>query len=222
MCGRYTLTKPFKNIVIHYSPVNAKTSHKPRYNIAPTQTAPIVIFVNDALELHSMRWGLIPSWSKDKKTGSGFINARSETVHQKPSFRSSFKTKRCLVPADGYIEWEKTAEGKTPHYIYLPSKEIFSFAGLWSDSQGEEGPVRTFSIITAEASPQLRSLHDRMPVIMPQDQRQAWLNPDADIEELKKLLGSNLTSPLESRKISRKINSPKNDFQECLLPDLGE
>lgn len=219
MCGRYTLTKPLKSIVIHYNPVNVKTSHEARYNIAPSQTVPIVIAAGGVLELHAMRWGLVPSWSRDKKTGSGLINARCETVHQKPSFRSSFKNKRCLVPADGYIEWEKTAGGKAPHYIYLPSKNMFSFAGIWSESHADKNIVRTFSIITAEASPGIHSLHPRMPVILLPDQYPSWLSADADIEELKNMLGSFLSSPLETRKISRKINSPGNDFQECLLPD---
>ena len=222
MCGRYTLTKPLKNIVIHYNPVNVKTRHEPRYNIAPSQTVPVVTAVNGALELGSMRWGLIPSWSKDKNKGSGLINARAETVHQKPSFRSSFKTKRCLVPADGYIEWEKTIKGKIPHYIYLPSNDIFSFAGIWSEFQGEKDRVCTFSIITTEASPEIHSLHPRMPVILPPDQYQKWLSADTDIEELKSVLGSIMASPLEIREISRKINSPQNDFQECLIHDPEE
>ena len=216
MCGRYTLTKPLKDIVVHYNPVDAKTSHKPRYNIAPSQPAPVVICVDGALELHSMRWGLIPSWSKDKKTSSGLINARSETVHKKPSFRSSFRSKRCLVPADGYIEWEKTAKGKTPHYIYLPEQEIISFAGLWSEFQGDQGQVRTFSIITAQANPQLSPLHHRMPVILSPDQRLTWLSPGANTAALQDMLGEIFTDPLKIRKISRKINSPANDFQECL------
>ena len=222
MCGRYTLTKPLKNIVIHDSPVDAKTGHKPRYNIAPSQSAPVVICVKDALELHAMRWGLVPSWSRDKSSGSGLINARSETVHEKPSFRSSFKSKRCLVPADGYIEWEKTANGKTPHYIQLPGEEIFSFAGLWSEFQEGQEQVHTFSILTAPASPQVRPLHHRMPVILSRDQSRPWLDPNANAEELKDILASNFTGALESRKISRKINSPANDFQDCLLPELEE
>ena len=219
MCGRYTLTKPLKDIVTHYNPAHVKTIHEARYNIAPSQTAPIVIAESGALELHSMRWGLIPSWSRDKKTGSGLINARSETIDQKPSFRSSFKSKRCLVPADGYIEWEKTAKGKIPHYIYLPANEIFSFAGIWSEYQGEKESVRTFSIITAEASPQIHSLHPRMPILLPPDQYQNWLSSDADVEDLKKTMDSFMTCPLETREISRKINSPANDFAECLITD---
>jgi len=216
MCGRYTLTKPLKNIMVHYNPAVAKTGHKPRYNIAPSQSAPVVICVDGALELHSMRWGLIPSWSSDKKPGSGLINARSETVHEKPSFRSSFRSKRCLVPADGYIEWEKTAKGKAPHYIYFPAQEIFSFAGLWSEYSGEQGQPRAFSILTAPANPQLRSLHHRMPVILSRDQREIWLSPDANSAQLRDMLGAVFTDALEIRKISRKINSPANDFQECL------
>ena len=222
MCGRYTLTKPLKNIVIHFDPSDTKTTHKPRYNIAPSQKAPVILSVDGSLELHDMNWGLIPSWSKDKKPGSGFINARSETVHEKPSFRSSFRTKRCLVPADGYIEWEKTSKGKIPHYIYFPSEEIFSFAGIWSEFKSEEGKVTTFSIITTEANPQLRAIHHRMPVILPPHQRQSWLNPGTEVDELKSVMGSFLDSPVESRIISRKINSPKNDFAECLLPEDEE
>jgi putative SOS response-associated peptidase YedK len=222
MCGRYTLTKPLKNIVIHFDPSNTKTTHIPRYNIAPSQKAPVLLSVDGSLELHEMNWGLIPSWAKDKKIGSGFINARSETVHEKPSFRSSFKSKRCLVPADGYIEWEKTSKGKTPHYIYFPSEEIFSFAGIWSEYKSEAGTVTTFSIITTEANSQLRAIHHRMPVILPPQQRQSWLNPDTEINELKNVMGYFLESPVKSRIISKKINSPINDFEECLFPDPEE
>ena len=222
MCGRYTLTKPLKNIVIHFDPSDTKTTHKPRFNIAPSQKAPVIISVKGSLELHSMIWGLIPSWSKDKKPGSGFINARSETVHEKPSFRSSFKTKRCLVPADGYIEWEKTSKGKIPHYIYFPSEEIFSFAGIWSEYKSDSGNVTTFSIITTEANPQLRAIHHRMPVILPSHLRQSWLNPETEVNELKNVMGSFLDSPVESRIISRKINSTANDFEECLHPEAEE
>ena len=219
MCGRFTLTKPLKSIISHFNPITVKTDHRERYNIAPSQEVSVAIRVNNALELHSMRWGLIPSWMKDKKPDSGFINARAETVHQKPSFRSSFKTRRCLVPADGYIEWVKTDAGKTPYYLYLPAKEIFSFAGLWTDSQEEAKQLSTFSIITTEAHPSIQSLHPRMPVILLPDQYGFWLDPRSTPEDLKKILIPFSTTPIESRKISRTVNSPKNDSPTCLQPE---
>lgn len=218
MCGRYTLTKPLKSIASHFNPITVKTDHRERYNIAPSQVAPIVITANNQRELHSMQWGLIPSWMKEKKSGSGFINARAETVHQKPSFRSSFKGKRCLVPADGYIEWVKTESGKTPYYIFLPSKEIFSFAGLWSAVQNETEPLFTFSIITTDASPSIQSIHPRMPVILLPDQYESWLNAESQPEDLRNMLVPFSSIPIESRKISQAINSPRNDNPECLFP----
>ncbi|MCH8208732.1 MAG: SOS response-associated peptidase [Nitrospinae bacterium] len=219
MCGRFTLTKPLKSIVSHFNPITVKTDHRERYNIAPSQEVPVVIMANNTRELRSMRWGLILSWMKDKKPGSGLINARAETVHQKPSFRSSFKARRCLVPADGYIEWVKTEAGKTPYYLYLPSKRIFSFAGLWADSQDDTKQLSTFSIITTEAHPSIQSLHPRMPVILLPDQYGFWLDPGSTPEDLKKILSPFAAMPVESRKISRAINSPKNDRPECLHPD---
>jgi len=130
MCGRYTLTEAGKTIQSHFAFIETGIPHKKRYNIAPMQTAPVVILQRGQRELRQMRWGLIPAWAKDEKFGARMINARAETIREKPGFKDSFKTKRCLVPADGFIEWKKTANGKQPHYITLQNNELFAFAGI--------------------------------------------------------------------------------------------
>lgn len=148
MCGRYTLTKPLKTIISHLEAQSFRGEYLKRYNIAPTQSMPVVVSPDGNRELEIMRWGLIPSWAKDPKTQSPLINARAETIQEKPSFRSSFKSRRCLVPTDGFYEWTKTDSGKVPYRIYMTDEGLFAFAGIWSEWGKGEDSVRSFSIIT--------------------------------------------------------------------------
>ena len=220
MCGRYSLTKPINTLKEHFQAIAMEMDHDKRYNIAPSQSVPIVVAGEQGREIHAMRWGLIPSWAKDPALGNRLINARAETVHEKPSFKSSFKKQRCLVPTDGFYEWQTCDKGKVPQYIRLHTGGLFAFAGLWSEWDSGTEILQTFTIITPEANRELQSIHHRMPVIlMPQDY-DSWL---ADFPQhhtsLLKPLREGL---LDHYEISKTVNSPKNDSKECLQPLLPE
>jgi putative SOS response-associated peptidase YedK len=160
------------------------------------------------------------------------INARAETVAQKPSFKNAFAGRRCLVPADGFYEWKKEGKYKTPFYIYHNSNKPMSFAGLWeswlpkdadaSTDTPEEEPLRTFTIITTEANQRLQELHNRMPVIIPADKRERWLDPDANPEELVNMLQPLTSSDIEFHEVSRNVNSPQNNSPQCIEPVSSE
>ena len=216
MCGRYSLTKPIKTLKDHFRAIAAEMDHNKRYNIAPTQSVPVVIQKELQTEIHAMRWGLIPSWAKDPALGNRLINARAETVHEKPSFKSSLRNQRCLVPADGFYEWQTDGKHKTPKYIRLLNGGLFAFAGLWSEWDSGTDILQTFTIITTTANRDLKSIHHRMPVIlMPQDY-QKWLTcSEQNPRSLLKPLGEGL---LEHFEVSKTVNSPNNDSEECFQP----
>ena len=185
MCGRYTLAKPLKGIESHFGPLHINLEYRPSYNIAPSQLSPVVINNSDQREMTAMKWGLVPSWAKDEKMK--FINARSETVHEKPSFKNSLRNKRCLIPADGFIEWHGTE--KQPCYIYLKDQALFGFAGLWSTWKSLEGvSLNTYSILTTAANEKLTPIHARMPIILPSEQYETWLACDSGLDVLRGLL----------------------------------
>jgi len=218
MCGRYTLTQALQAIKIHFFPLAISMDHLPRYNIAPTQEVPVVMAANGKRELAAMRWGLIPPWATEKKPGSPMINARAETVHEKPGFRQSFKNKRCLIPADGFIEWVKTGKDKRPQYITLKSGELFAFAGIWSEWKKDGGVLWTFSIITTECNALLQPVHERMPAILAPSDYDAWLAPSSTPADLHSLLRPFPSDAMQMYPIAPEINSPKNDHAECLRP----
>jgi len=218
MCGRYTLTKTGKTIQSHFAFMVEDIAHKQRYNIAPTQTAPVVMLREGQRELCHMRWGLVPSWAKDEKFGSRMINARSETIQEKPSFKECFKTKRCLVPADGFIEWENIGGEKQPHYITLQNKGLFAFAGIWSAWKKGGGLLSTFSIITTHCNSLVQPIHPRMPVILSHADYDTWLDASSETNTLQSLLTPFRSDRMQRVKISREINSAKNDRAECLQP----
>jgi putative SOS response-associated peptidase YedK len=218
MCGRYTLAKPLKAIKAHFHPMIVNVEHQERYNIAPTQEVPVVISIERGRELEAMRFGLIPSWAKDKKIGSKLINARAESVHVKPSFRNSFKRQRCLVPADGFYEWRKTNKDKIPQYVYLKSQELFAFAGIWAEWLGEKEPIRSFSIITTDSNSLLKEIHDRMPVILDKENYDLWLEPSTPLDKLFSLLSPFPSELMEFYRVSEMVNSYKVDQPECVMP----
>ncbi len=216
MCGRYTLTKPLKTIISHFEAQSFKGEYLERYNIAPTQSMPVVVSPDGNRGLEIMRWGLIPSWSKDPQTQSPLINARAETIQEKPSFRSSFKTRRCLVPTDGFYEWSMKENGKVPYRISLEGEGLFAFAGIWSEWGKGENSLRSFSIITTEANSKLKSLHHRMPVILDPENYDYWL--DSSRSDPASLLNAYPSERMAYHEVSLKVNSPKNDDPECLTP----
>jgi putative SOS response-associated peptidase YedK len=225
MCGRYTLSVPLSSLIDTFDVPSPEFDYEPRFNIAPTQVVPAIAQDRQGRRMGLLRWGLVPSWAEDPGMGSRMINARSETVAEKPAFRNAFRNRRCLVPADGFFEWKKEGveEGKKaskrPYWIHLSSREPFSFAGLWerwAPPDGEE--LFTFTIITAEAAPSIRSIHPRMPVILPAAARDQWLDPEASSEGLLSLLRPYSEGELLSHAVSSLVNSPGNDRLECIEP----
>ena len=212
MCGRYTLTKSIKTIESHFMPVRMIYKYFPSFNIAPSQISAVITKSSNELQLEGMKWGLIPSWSKEINMGNKLINARSETLHEKPSFRESFKNKRCLIPTDGFIEWK----GKHPYYIRPKTQGLLAFAGLWSTWDSGDELLNTYTIITTEANKTLSPLHSRMPVILHPENYEKWLN--AESNALSQLFTPCPSKDLEYFEISTAVNSPKNNDPEILRP----
>ena len=211
MCGRYTLTKPLKAIKKHFEPIILSCDHSERYNISPGQNIPVVTTTNSQRELKLMRWGLIPPWIKNIKTTKPLINARSETVHQKPSFRDPFHASRCLIPADGFLEWKTEGGKKFPYFIFLNQKDIFSFAGIWTKWCNQNSLIHTFSILTTQANKVLAPIHERMPVIIKPSDYKSWLAPETDSSTLRSLLLPFSAKEMQAYQVSTEINSYKND-----------
>lgn len=222
MCGRFALATDPMNFIRFLLEYDTSDAFTPRYNIAPTQ--PVAVVPNNGTErIEFFRWGLIPPWAKDPKIGNRMINARAETLSEKPSFRNAYRRRRCLVLADGYYEWRKEPGGgaKTPFYIRMASEKPFAFAGLWETwrPQDEVEPVLSCSIITCSANEMLRSIHHRMPVILDQDAYDLWLNPvECPPAALNHLLTPYSPEEMETFAVSRLVNQPKNDSPECILP----
>lgn len=222
MCGRYSLTVDAISIQKIFPWLELPSEKfSPRYNIAPSQ--PIAVVPNDGRnQLDFFIWGLIPSWAKDPKIGSRMINARGETLGEKPSFRSAFKRRRCLILADGFFEWVKMPgeKTKTPHYIQMKSQETFAFAGLWETWWAPDGSeVKTSTIITTEPNPMLSNIHNRMPVILPKESHQLWLSQgEKSVSELQHLLTAYPEEEMIHYPVSKIVNSPYNDVLDCVLP----
>ena len=192
---------------------------QPNYNVAPTQEVPAVVAGNGGGErrLEMLRWGLIPSWADDPGIGARMINARSETVAEKPSFRRAFKERRCLIPADGFYEWQKTNGGKQPHYIRMKNGRPFAFAGLWESWKGDGNEIRSCTILTTNPNDIAGEIHNRMPVILPPEGYEVWLYPDVrETDQLLSLLAPYPPSDMEAYPVSRRVNSPSNNEPSCV------
>jgi putative SOS response-associated peptidase YedK len=219
MCGRYTLTTPVGKLAEEFEITGPLPEVPPRYNVAPTQEVAAVLGEVDERHLEMLRWGLIPSWADDPGIGSRMINARSETAAEKPSFRRAFKERRCLIVADGFYEWQKTNGGKQPYYIHMESGRPFAFAGLW-ESWGKYGEeIRSCTILTTEANELVDEVHHRMPVILPPEDYELWLDPDFEEKEaLTSLLRPYPSGGMEAYPVSRRVNSPSNNAPDCIEP----
>ena len=182
MCGRYTSEGvDVAKLVERFDAEKKLEEFQPNHNIKPTQSAPTVIAKDGKRELHLMQWGLIPFWAKDPKIGNKMFNARSETVGEKPSFKSLFKRKRCLVPATGFYEWKTEGRGKVPYRFMVGDHEVFGFAGLYDSWRMPSGEMLyTYTIITTTANALVAHAHDRMPVILPRDKEGAWIDPSVE------------------------------------------
>ncbi|GIW46824.1 MAG: DUF159 family protein [Deltaproteobacteria bacterium] len=219
MCGRYTLTADIDTISQRFKLDTHGLKIEPRYNIAPSQEAPVIV-VEDGKVLKMMKWGLIPFWAKDESIASKTINARAETLHHKPSFKKSLTEKRCLVPADGFYEWKKEGRGKIPIRFVLKNRDVFAFAGLWDTWRNQIGElVFSFTIITTKANALVRPIHDRMPVILKKEYEELWVDPKVnDIDKLLSLLIPYPPEMMEAYRVSSLVNSPKEDSPECIKP----
>ena len=217
MCGRYTLIADLGDLAQRFEFDGSDFSYDPGYNIAPTESVLTVRNV-EGREAALMRWGLIPFWAKDPKIGARMINARAETVAEKPAFRNALKKRRCLVLADGYYEWQKTPVGKRPFRIILKSGEPFAMAGLWEtwiDPQGSVVPSCT--IITTAANDFLSPIHNRMPVILSRETERLWL--DSDLEQAPALIDILTHTPndaLDAYEVSTTVNNARNEGPEII------
>ncbi len=227
MCGRYTLYAARDRIIERFRIARDLTAQKklfPRYNIAPTQEVAAVRLACDrSRELVALRWGLIPHWAKEAKTDYSTINARAETVAEKPAFRDAFRRRRCLIPADGFYEWQArpSAKLKQPWYIQLKSGELFAFAGLWERWEprlGQAGePVESCTILVTGANDLVRPIHDRMPVILDPADYGIWLDPTGDLKAVRALLRPYPADAMCAWAVSVYVNNPHHDDPACLL-----
>ena len=221
MCGRFTLIADPNQLRELFPWVNIPLQLSPRYNIAPNQPAAVIPNDGDN-ELDFFLFGLIPSWAKDPNIGPRLINARAETIDQKPSFRSAFKRRRCLIPASGFFEWQQQANAKRkqPFYIHMKDNKPFALAGLWEIWSAPDGSIiKSFAIITTEPNKLIKKIHNRMPVILPPDKWEQWLiEGDVPSQSLKPLLQPYPSEEMIVHPVSTFVNSPKNDSPECIRP----
>ena len=226
MCGRFALFDPGETLIAAFGlgeRAAAALSERvlaPRYNIAPTQPVLAVrLAKNGERELAALQWGLVPFWAKDPGIGARMINARSETVAEKPSFRNAFKRRRCLIPASGFYEWQKTADGKQPVFIHSADKRPFGLAGLWETWQSSDGSyLETCTILTTAPNEMMRPIHNRMPVILSPEDYATWLHP-----EPKPAVGLHLLRPyppeyMAAYPVSTYVNNPRHEDPACIAP----
>ena len=221
MCGRFTLTADPGELQEAFPGLVISAQINPRYNIAPSQ--PVAVIPNTAeYKLDFFLWGLIPSWAKDPEIGNRLINARAETLTEKPSFRTAFRRRRCLILADGFYEWKAVPDQKSkiPMFVHLRTGGVFAFAGLWDIWQSPDGSeIRSCTIITTQPNELMKNIHNRMPVILPPEAYKDWLDPEErNPALLLKWLVPYDASEMEAYPVSRLVNSPQNDVSECIQP----
>ncbi len=225
MCGRYTLSISLSDLEGRFECSHSELDWQPRYNIAPTQNALVVIRADKHNLLKEMKWGLIPHWAKDPSIGQRMINARLETLDQKPAFKHLLIRKRCIIPADGFYEWQTRGKSKAPYRILAETGDAFGFAGLWDSWTNPTGSnIDSFTIVTCDPVDAIRSIHNRMPLILPSDLEKKWLEGPEKIgpQDIKKFLA--LMHPeihLRAYRVSPLVNRPDNDRPECIaeVPD---
>lgn len=216
MCGRYTLTNT-AGMAARFKAEQPELPLKARYNVAPSQVMPVVVR-NSPNHFELMKWGLIPFWSKEPKAGYSTINARAEGIADKPAYRKPIRSQRCLIPADGFYEWQKTGTTKQPYFIHLKDEELFGFAGLYDIYRDKEGnELKTFTIITTEANELMAPIHNRMPVILRPEDEDLWLDPGVtDPQQVLDLLRPYSVKEMEAYPVSKQVNSPENDVPELV------
>lgn len=219
MCGRFAQISPVKVIKKEFNVKEIAVDFKPNYNAAPTQNIAAIIY-DKVNKLVQLRWGLIPFWAKEASIGNKMINARAETITDKPSFRNAFQRHRCLIAVDGFYEWKKEGGIRKPLFIFLKSKKPFGLAALYETWTSPEGvQIMSCSIITTEANALMKSIHTRMPVIIPKDHEAQWLDfTGKDRTMLLQLLKPYDSEQMDSFYVSQFVNSPKNNSPECIKP----
>lgn len=220
MCGRFSIFADPERLAERFDASLPEEGLRPRYNAAPTQNLPVILNEDaDARRIELLRWGLVPFWAEDPSIGSRMINARGETLAEKPSFRTALKKRRCLVLADGFYEWQKTADGKIPMRITLKSGEPFALAGLWETWKEPTGDLlRTFTIITTTPNELLEPIHNRMPVILPREHEAIWLDNAADQGIWLDMLRPYSADLMTVHPVSKRVNFVGNDDPEIVQP----
>jgi putative SOS response-associated peptidase YedK len=218
MCGRYTIIARAEEIEKRFN-VEVPESYAPRFNAAPTQVLPVITNAQPN-GISFFRWGLVPTWAKDKSIGAKMINARSETLTEKASFKQAFKSRRCLVISDGYYEWKRnSAKSKIPFRIHLDSKEIFAYAGLWDAYKNDDdSTLHTFTIITTHSNETTAHIHDRMPVILEAGSEGRWLDQNTNFDELLQLLQPYPNDKIKYHTVSSLVNHVSNDDARLVQP----
>ena len=225
MCGRFTVTGEAGAIAEAFGAgiELLRDVPLPRYNVAPTDEVPVVIAAPEGRRAGPMRWGLVPHWAESPKVGARMINARAESVLNRKAYRESFLARRCLVPADGFYEWEARASGKQPYWIHRPGSRLFAMAGIWAlwRPPGETRPARglrlaTFSVLTRAAPPEINWLHDRVPVILPETVWDDWLARGTTPGVLTAILAETLPPDLRLHPVSRAVNRAGYDEPDCI------
>jgi putative SOS response-associated peptidase YedK len=222
MCGRYRLSRRKQLVEEYFDAASDAEDWSPRYNVAPTQAVPVILQnpKEPVRELSLMRWGLIPSWAKDPSAAASMINARSETATTKPGFRDAMKSRRCLIPADGFYEWMRTGKAKQPYCFEVGEGELFTFAGIWDRWKDPSGGwVKSCSILTTTSNAVTSTVHDRMPVILDPDSHDLWLDPGmTNVAAASELLKPYEARTMQCYPVSSRVNHVANDDEECCKP----
>lgn len=227
MCGRYTLHHSTEEIAQRFNVQNALFRATPRFNAAPTQILPVVRQIDDARTLEGLKWGLVPSWAKDADFGAKMMNARAETLTDKPAFRTSLKRRRCLVPSDGFYEWN-AGENRQPYHIRRRDGELFAYAGLWDEWHDpnlprDVEPLRTYSIVTCAPNALMSGLHHRMAVVLRPEDESLWLDPNVqDVPSLLDCLLPYEYDDFEAYRINRRVGRVDTDDETLILPMSAE
>jgi putative SOS response-associated peptidase YedK len=219
MCGRFAFDADVGELTDRFAATAAFDRAHPSFNVTPGSFMPIIIRQSPNRAIRA-KWGLVPSWAKDPAIGYKMINARAEGIDQKPSFRASFKSKRCLVPTTGFFEWKHIGKDKVPYFIHVKKEKLFAFAGLYSEWKDAEGvAVPTFTIITTEPNTLMESIHNRMPVILDKKDEETWLNPaEDDTQKLLGLLNPYPATHMEAYVVSKRVNNPRYDDPDIVAP----
>jgi putative SOS response-associated peptidase YedK len=219
LCGRYNIITDAEALIEFFDIEESLVDDfQPCYNIAPGREVPVVRASDKGREFFKARWGLVPHWSKEPKVKYSTINARAETVAEKPTYRDPFKRRRCLIPATGFYEWQRRGEEKIPHHICMPEQSLFAFAGLWDHWEKEGRGFDSCTIIVTAANSLMKSIHERMPVIVNEAYYNVWLNPSHQHRAQLESVLVPYTGELSAYPVSRLVNSPKHDDPRCIKP----